>query len=521
MRKDFKVAIWMVTYNHEAYIEQAIESVMMQETKFKYHLYIGEDCSTDQTAKLCKTLQERYPDTITLILNDTNLGATANAFQMYDRCLQSGATYIAMLEGDDYWIDSLKLQKQVDYLEAYPEVVFSFTRFSTLQKDLSLKDNNARFFKTQDDLVFDFEMFTRGWYGGTLTLAFRSSAITMDKMKMYKYFRDIHLYTELLKVGHGRCLNFDSAVYRTHSLGVHTSATNLERAYIAVECYKELYTVNNAIVALKIKYYYFVTEYLKLLIEKAAYFRALVATIQFSFEMKDVKFAMKMLKKMIKSLQFTKRLKRLLKKKKRKNVFVNSHHYWEQRYQSDKDSGAGSYGRLADFKAEVLNHFVKNNDIASVIEYGCGDGHQLSLAKYPSYIGFDVSEKALEMCKSLFKADTSKSFYSMFDKDYRHLKADLVLSLDVIYHLIEDTVFDSYMQRLFDSSKRYVIIYSSNYDKVLTPHVKCRKFTDWIESHNSTTWRQIDYIPNRYPFDESDPNHTSMADFYIYERLRA
>lgn len=520
MKKDLKVAIWMVTYNHEAYIDQAITSVMMQETTFTYHLYIGEDCSTDQTFRLCKSLKERYPNNITLVLNKTNLGSTANAFQMYDICLQSGAIYIAMLEGDDYWTDPLKLQKQVDYLDAHPEVVFSFTRFSTLQKGLSLKDNNAHFFKTQDDLVFDFEMFTKGWYGGTLTLVFRSSAIIIDTINKYQYFRDVYLYTELLKVGNGVCLNFDSAVYRTHALGIHTSASELKRAYTAVQCYSELYTKNSSILALKTKYYYFIKRYIKLLINKEYNFKALMVILSFTFKMKDLEFAKTMLKKMMKSNRFTTYLKRLLKKKKRKKPFEGSEQYWEQRYQSNKDSGAGSYGRLADFKAEVLNQFVNTHSIDTVIEYGSGDGNQLKLAKYPNYVGFDVSEKALAICRNLFKNDSSKAFYSVFDANYTHLKADLVLSLDVIYHLVEDVVFDSYMERLFKTSKRYVIIYSSNYDKVLAPHVKCRKFTDWIEMHKATTWKQMDYIPNRYPFDEHNPNHTSMADFYIYEKLR-
>ncbi len=111
------VVVWMVTYNHGDFIEQAIESVMKQQTNFKYELFIGEDCSKDQTRNICKDLKNKYPDKITLFLHENNMGSVQNGIFMYERCIESEAKYIALCEGDDYWIDSLKLQKQVDLLE--------------------------------------------------------------------------------------------------------------------------------------------------------------------------------------------------------------------------------------------------------------------------------------------------------------------------------------------------------------------------------------------------------------------
>lgn len=112
------VAIWMVTYNQKEFITDAVESVMKQETLFPYMLYIGEDFSTDGTRELCIKLKEKYPDKINLLLNEQNLGPAKNALEVYYSCIYSGAKYIALLEGDDYWTDNLKLQKQVDFLEA-------------------------------------------------------------------------------------------------------------------------------------------------------------------------------------------------------------------------------------------------------------------------------------------------------------------------------------------------------------------------------------------------------------------
>ena len=93
----------------------------------------------------------------------------------------------------------------------------------------------------------------------------------------------------------------------------------------------------------------------------------------------------------------------------------------------------------------------------------------------------------------------------------------MALSLDVIYHLIEDDVFEKYMQQLFLSSKKYVCIYSNNIEKKYAQHVRCRKFTDYIENHMSD-WKLIKIINNKYPYDINDEENTSWSDFYFYEK---
>ncbi len=201
-----------------------------------------------------------------------------------------------------------------------------------------------------------------------------------------------------------------------------------------------------------------------------------------------------------------------------KNNFPGSNKYWEQRYAVGGNSGVGSYGKFANFKAEVINKFVREHKIKSVIEFGCGDGNQLKLANYPSYLGFDISKTAIDLCKETFKTDLCKSF-KLIDK-YEDERADLTLSLDVLFHLIEDETFEIYMMRLFNSSDKYVIIYSSNTDKneeCEAPHVKHRHFTKWIEErlHNC---KLIEHIPNRYPY-KGNYLEGSFADFYIYQKI--
>jgi len=193
--------------------------------------------------------------------------------------------------------------------------------------------------------------------------------------------------------------------------------------------------------------------------------------------------------------------------------------YWKKRYRRNWDSGAGSYGPLAEYKADFLNRFVSEHEISSVIEIGCGDGAQLDLAEYPQYIGIDVSPVALDMCRFSFSDDLTKCFipYSLLKS---LPKQDLSLSLDVIYHLIEDGVFERYVADLFAVASRYVIIYSSNRDQFgLAQHVRHRKFTSWIDS-NISGWRLTEYEANPYSENSHDPEGTSFSDFYVYENRR-
>lgn len=194
--------------------------------------------------------------------------------------------------------------------------------------------------------------------------------------------------------------------------------------------------------------------------------------------------------------------------------------YWERRYRQGGTSGPGSYGRLARFKADVLNELVRREGITSVIELGCGDGHQVSLAEYPSYVGMDVSAAAVERCRQRFRGDSTKQFQVL--QRGRALPegigaADLALSLDVIYHLAEDEVFDDYMTRLFAAGRRFVVIYSSNHDEPFAAYLRHRRFTDWVE-RQAPEFRLVEKIDNPYPYESTNPEETSFADFYVFRR---
>ena len=194
--------------------------------------------------------------------------------------------------------------------------------------------------------------------------------------------------------------------------------------------------------------------------------------------------------------------------------------YWEQRYREGRTSGAGSYNRLAEFKAVVINDFVKENGVRSVVELGCGDGNQLQYMDYDEYLGLDVSRTAIELCKKKYSDDPSKNFSVIDDGLRLDKKYELALSLDVIFHLVEDAVFEEYMGNLFSSSNKYVCIYSSNSDKQLkyfnlVKHVRHREFTKYADERFKD-FELVSHIENRYPYKVLNQKNTSFADFYFY-----
>ncbi len=195
--------------------------------------------------------------------------------------------------------------------------------------------------------------------------------------------------------------------------------------------------------------------------------------------------------------------------------FAGSAEYWRDRYARGGNSGVGSYKQLAEFKAEFLNTLVHEQHIQSVMEFGCGDGNQLALANYPQYLGLDVSEQAITMCQQQFLGDATKQFALLVETPEK--KAGLTLSLDVVYHLVEDDVFQLYMERLFDCAEQLVVVYSSNFEETVAgggQHVRHRNFTGWVEEHRSH-WKLILHAPNRYSHKEHG-KQGSLADFYVF-----
>jgi trans-aconitate methyltransferase len=185
--------------------------------------------------------------------------------------------------------------------------------------------------------------------------------------------------------------------------------------------------------------------------------------------------------------------------------FTSSEEYWENRYKSGDNSGAGSYNEYAEYKASFINEIISKYKIQTVCELGCGDGNNLKYYKgFNKYYGFDVSKTIINKNNKEF--DNKKySFNVLNTLDIPNV--DLMMSLDVIYHLVEDDIFNDYMRQLFNSKSKYVIVYSSDIDSKRKFHVRHRKWTDKIPK---------DFILK----DKTNcPLKGSSANFYLYLNL--
>lgn len=195
--------------------------------------------------------------------------------------------------------------------------------------------------------------------------------------------------------------------------------------------------------------------------------------------------------------------------------FGSSGRYWERRYAKGGTSGAGSYGLAAEWKADVVNRWVRDHGVTSVLDLGCGDGNQLSLADYPRYLGLDRSPTAVRACIARFADDPTKSFLRYDPETLADpagwLRADLALSMEVLFHLVEDEVFHDYLTRLFDGAERYVAI--CNTDSLVrqtSPHERHRPFTPWVAQHRPQ-WRLV--------AQEDPPAETGLiSSLYLFAR---
>jgi len=220
--------VFMITYNHEKFIAQAIESVLMQKTTFNYKLIIGEDCSNDRTSEIVKEYTHNYPDKITSFINKKNLGIKKNAYQVYKACT---AKYLALIEGDDYWTDPLKLQKQVDLLEAKPEYSLCFHNALLLWDD---KSQPPKYFCAKDQketaLIDDI---IESWFIPSASMVFRKDLIfPLPEWYSEVYNGDWALHLLLADKGKIGYINEVMGVYRRSLNPFSLSNINSDKEFI-------------------------------------------------------------------------------------------------------------------------------------------------------------------------------------------------------------------------------------------------------------------------------------------------
>jgi len=228
----------MITYNHDKFIAQALDSVLMQKVNFPYEIIIGEDCSTDSTRNILINYKNKYPDKMNLLLQEKNIGSMRNFDQTLKTCR---GKYVAILEGDDWWVSPDKLQMQVDFLENNPDFSICFHPVM-VHKEGVIENNDSVFPKKVKDVSF-FEDLLYINYIPTCSVVFRNNRIDfppdwINKLKMGDW--PLHL----LNAQHGKIKHVNNvmAAYRVHSNGLWT---NLDKISIhnatidAFQCFKD------------------------------------------------------------------------------------------------------------------------------------------------------------------------------------------------------------------------------------------------------------------------------------------
>lgn len=243
--KEPLLSIVTITYNHEPFIAKTIEGVLMQQVNFPIEFIIAEDCSTDKTREIVLSYAEKYPDLIKIIISDKNIGSTANE----RRAMQAAkGKYIAFCEGDDYWIDPLKLQKQVDFLESHLDYSVTFHRCVHFDVETGIEKEDAcgNLFEKKNikGIEVTTEMFFSKWITQPLTMVYRNEAFDLDTALQYKYYRDMHLIYHLLQAGKGYLFGFVGGVYQNHNDSAHAKRSLHYQVAIALLVTKELYKQN-------------------------------------------------------------------------------------------------------------------------------------------------------------------------------------------------------------------------------------------------------------------------------------
>lgn len=206
-----KVSVLMLTYNQEDYIDEAIRSVMLQQTDFDFELVIGNDASTDRTAERCQAWKLRYPERIMLVDREQNLGLIGNFMATYDLCR---GTYIAICEGDDFWTDKTKLQRQADFLDTHPDFSTCFHRVVNYYADNGTKSLSNGHQQTDTDICD----LARSNYISNVSALFRRGLFG----RLPDWFPQVSTYDyaiHMLNAAHGRIhyMKRPMAVYRQHS----------------------------------------------------------------------------------------------------------------------------------------------------------------------------------------------------------------------------------------------------------------------------------------------------------------
>lgn len=238
------LSVVTITYNHKPYIRKCIEGVLMQKVNFPMEFIIAEDCSTDGTRAICEEYASKYSELIRLIISNTNIGCNPNELRAMTA---AKGKYIAYCEGDDFWTDPLKLQKQVDFLESHPEYSVCFHRCRHWNAGTGVYSEDAcgsYFCEGIEGVDVTHDMFFGKWITQPLTMLFRADSFDTSLYGKYEHYRDMHQIYHLLKAGKGYLFAFDGGVRTIHEGGMASTLCVADQCRTAVLIARELFSYN-------------------------------------------------------------------------------------------------------------------------------------------------------------------------------------------------------------------------------------------------------------------------------------
>ena len=224
-----------------------MDGFLMQQKNFPIEILIHDDCSTDGTTEIIREYETKYPDLIFPLYEEENQYQKGKAAEIdFYNYRRARGKYIAYCEGDDYWTDPLKLQKQVDFMEANPEYSVCWHRSKQFFVETGeyIEDKCTAVLKGKDGVDIDLNTYFSQWYTQPLTMVFRREVLDESWRKQYKLYRDEHELYHLLKKGKGYLFAFEGGVYVRHDGGIYTSLSNSVQGETSLRVAKELYDVN-------------------------------------------------------------------------------------------------------------------------------------------------------------------------------------------------------------------------------------------------------------------------------------
>lgn len=238
------VSICCITYAHGDYIRDAIEGFLMQRTTFRVEILIHDDASPDNTVEIIKEYETAYPGLIrTLYQRENKFSKGFDPAAEFLFPIARG-DYIALCEGDDFWTDPYKLQKQVTLLESHPEVSTCVGGYSILSGKRELNKDvviNKKSSGLANGFEFSLGEMEQTWLTKTLTAVFRKNILQDIDLSQYQYSRDIHLFYHLIKDHKAFYFKEIFGVYRIHKGGIFSMHKEFEKKLVAYQCYRELF----------------------------------------------------------------------------------------------------------------------------------------------------------------------------------------------------------------------------------------------------------------------------------------